>query len=158
MPETGSAPVRTARETVELLLHTTVTGTRDQLADLYAPDVVVEIPFAPDGIPTVTKGQETMRARMNAAASLFAFDSVTDVTLHETTDPEVIVTEYRIHGHLTSSGKPFSLSYVMVIRVQDGLIVSSRDYGNPLEAAALVEEAGLGSVMNGTDAGGDGGV
>ena len=138
MPETG--PVRTARETVELLLHTTVSGTRDQMADLYAPEVVIEIPFAPDGIPAVTNGRETMRARMNAAASLFAFDSVSDVTLHETADPEVVIAEYRIHGHLASSGKPFSLTFVMVTRVRDGLIIWSRDYGNPLETAALAEE------------------
>ena|SRR5438270_217461 len=145
MPETG--PVRTARETVELLLHTTVSGTRDQIADLYAPDVVIEIPFAPDGIPAVTTGRETMRARMNAAASLFAFDSVSDVTLHSTSDPELIVAEYRVHGHLASSGKPFSLTYITVTRVRDGLIVWSRDYGNPLETAALLEETGLGSRL-----------
>jgi ketosteroid isomerase-like protein len=144
MPETG--PVRTARETLELLLHTTVSGTRDQMADLYAPDVVIEIPFAPDGIPAVTNGRETMRARMNAAASHFTFDSVSDVTLHETADPEVIIAEYRIHGHLGSSGKPFSLTFVMVSRVRDGLIVWSRDYGNPLETARLVEEMKAGDA------------
>ena len=147
MPETG--PVRTARETVELLLHTTVSGTRDQMADLYAPDVVIEIPFAPDGIPAITNGRETMRARMNAAASLFTFDSVSDVTLHETADPEVVIAEYRIHGHLSSSGKPFSLTFVMVTRVRDGLIVWSRDYGNPLETAALAEEMKAGTAAEG---------
>lgn len=145
MPESTSA--RSPRETVELMLRTAVSGTRGEMADLYAPDAVVEIPFAPDGIPAVTRGRETMRARMEAAASLFAFDSVTDVTLHETTDPEVIVAEYRINGHLSSSGKQFSLTYVMVTRVRDGLIVSSRDYGNPLETAALREETDLGSVL-----------
>lgn len=138
MPETG--PVRTARETVELLLRTAVSGTRDQIADLYAPDVVIEIPFTPDGIPAVTEGRETMRARMNAAATLFVFDSVSDVALRETSDPELIVAEYRIHGHLTSSGKPFSLTYITLTQVRDGLIVWSRDYGNPLETAALAEE------------------
>jgi len=146
MPETG--PVRTARETVELLLHTAVSGTRDQMADLYAPDVVVEIPFAPDGVPAITRGQETMRARMNAAASRFTFDSVSDVTLHETADPEVVIAEYRIHGHLAPSGKPFSLTYIMVVRVRDGLIVWSRDYGNPLEMAGLVEEMNARAATN----------
>jgi ketosteroid isomerase-like protein len=147
MPETGT--VRTARETVELLLRTTVSGTRDQIADLYAPDVVIEIPFAPDGIPAVTEGRETMRARMNAAAALFVFDSVSDVSLHGTADPELIVAEYRVHGHLTSSGKPFTLTYITVTRVRDGLIVWSRDYGNPLEVAQLAAEMGRGSSAEG---------
>ncbi len=148
MPESSST--RSPRETVELMLRAAVSGTRGEIADLYAPDAVIEIPFAPDGIPTVTRGRETMRARMEAAASLFALDSVTDVTLHETTDPEVIVAEYRLNGHLTASGKQFSLTYVMITRVRDGLIVSSRDYGNPLETAALNQETDLGSVLKET--------
>ena len=141
-------PARTARETVELLLRTTVEGTRDQIADLYDPEVVIEIPFSPDGIPNVTKGRETMRARMNSAAALLAFDSVEDVSLHETSDPEVIVAEYRVLGHLNPAGKPFSLSYVAVTRVRDGLIVSSRDYGNPLEVAELFKDADLKALID----------
>ncbi|MBS2964184.1 nuclear transport factor 2 family protein [Actinocrinis puniceicyclus] len=135
----AAAHPRGPRETVELLLRTTAEGTRDQIADLYAPDVVIEIPFAPNGIAAVTEGRESMRARMNAAAALFEFDAVSDVRLHETADPEVIVAEYRITGRVTDGGQPFSLSYITVTRVRDGLIVSSRDYGNPLEVAALLE-------------------
>lgn len=104
--------------------------------------MVIEIPFAPHGIAAVTEGREAMRARMHAAAALFAFDAVSDVRLHETADPEVIIAEYRITGHVTDGGRPFSLSYITVTRVRDGLIVSSRDYGNPVEAAALLEAAG----------------
>jgi len=136
-----SATTRSPRETVELLLRTTVEGTRDQLADLYSLDALIEIPFAPGGIPAVTKGRETLRARMNAAAATLAFDSVENVSLHETGDPEVVIAEYQVRGHLTPSGKPFALSYITVTRVQDGLIVSSRDYGNPLEVSALFEGA-----------------
>lgn len=89
----------------------------------------------------------------NAAAALFVFDSVSDVALRETTDPELIVAEYRVHGHLVSSGKPFSLTYITVNRVQDGLIVCSRDYGNPLETAALIEEMGTGAAREAEEAG-----
>jgi ketosteroid isomerase-like protein len=141
-------PARTARQTVELLLRTTAEGTRDQIADLYDPEVVIEIPFSPDGISNVTKGRETMRARMNAAASLLAFDSVEDVALHETADPEVVIAEYRILGHLAPGGKPFSLSYITVTRVRDGLIVSSRDYGNPLEVGELFKDADLKALID----------
>jgi ketosteroid isomerase-like protein len=70
------------------------------------------------------------------------------VTLHETADPEVVIAEYRIHGHLAPSGKPFSLTYIMVVRVRGGLIVWSRDYGNPLEMARLVEEMNAGAATD----------
>lgn len=135
-----AATSRTPRETVELLLRTTVEGSRDDIADLYDPDVVIEIPFAPDGIPSETKGRENMRARMRGAASMFDFDAVRDVTLHETADPEVIIAEYRVQGTVTATSVPFTLSYITVTRVVDGLIVSSRDYGNPLEAAKLLPD------------------
>jgi uncharacterized protein len=135
-----AATTRTPRETVELLLRTTVEGSRDDIADLYAPDVVIELPFTPDGIPSEMKGRENMRARMRAAAGMFGFDAVRDVTLHETADPEVIIVEYRIQGTVTATSAPFTLSYITVTRVVDGLIVASRDYGNPLEAAKLLPD------------------
>lgn len=135
-----AATTRTARETVELLLRTTVEGSRDDIADLYAPDVVIELPFTPDGVPSEMKGRENMRARMKAAAGMFGFDEVRDVTLHETADPEVIIAEYRVKGTLTATAEPFTLSYITVTRVVDGLIVASRDYGNPQEVAKLLKD------------------
>jgi ketosteroid isomerase-like protein len=128
---------RTPRETVELLLRMTVEGTRDQMADLYAPDVHVEMPFTPAGFPSETRGSATIRARMKAVESLWTFDSVDGVVLHETADPQVVVAEFRVHGRLSATSDEFSLGFVNVIRVVDGLIVSSRDYGNPLESQKL---------------------
>ena len=134
MPEITRSP----RETIDLFLRTVVDGSRDDLADLYAPDVRIEIPFAPGGIPAVTEGRETLRERMKAAAGRWDFTSVEDVTVHETTDPAVLVAEYQVHGKATATGKDFALTYIAVMRVQDGLIVSARDYGNPEEATALM--------------------
>jgi ketosteroid isomerase-like protein len=130
--------VRTPRETVELLLRTTVEGTRSDLADLYAPDVVVEMPFTRPGFPSRTEGGETIRTRMKAVEGLWTYDSVDGVTLHDTADPEVVIAEFRVHGHLTANREPFTLGYINVVRVVDGLIVSSRDYGNPLESQVLM--------------------
>ncbi|MFD0632473.1 hypothetical protein ACFQ9X_13470 [Catenulispora yoronensis] len=46
-----SEPVRSTRETIDLLLRTITEGTRDDLADLYAEDVLISNPFSPDGVP-----------------------------------------------------------------------------------------------------------
>lgn len=135
---------RTARETVELLLRTTVEGSRDDLADLYAPDVVLEMPFVRPGFPGRTEGSETLRSRMKAVEGLWSYDAVDVVALHDTADPEVVVAEFRVHGRTTGDGTAFTLGFVNVIRVVDGLVVSSRDYGNPLEGeflATLLQQA-----------------
>ncbi|WP_329586117.1 nuclear transport factor 2 family protein [Kitasatospora sp. NBC_01250] len=138
MPAPVSSPgTRTPRETVELLLRTVVEGSRSDLADLYAPDVVIEMPFVRPGFPSRTEGNGAMRARAEAVEALWTYDSVDGVTLHETADPEVVVVEFRVHGRLTANREPFTLGYINVVRVVDGLIVSSRDYGNPLESEVL---------------------
>src|SRR4051794_36700809 len=128
---------RTARETVEELLRLVTDEDRSKIADLYDPDVVIENPFAPQEFPAVARGRERIREQMKVNAGRWLFDRVERIGLHETADPEVIIAEYRIHGRIAAGDEPFALTFVMVARVRDGLIVSSRDYSNPLEAAVL---------------------
>ena len=59
--------------------------------------------------------------------------------IHETADPEVVVAEYRLEGHKGADASPFSLAFVMVVTVRDGLIVHSRDYSNPIDGARLLD-------------------
>jgi uncharacterized protein len=61
-----------------------------------------------------------VRARHPGGAAASRYTSAHDVTIHETTDPEVIVAEYELHGEMTGSGEPFSARYAMVITVHSG--------------------------------------
>jgi uncharacterized protein len=124
-----------ARETVERFIPAALTADRGALADFYAEDAVIEIMFPPPGIPARTQGREVLRARFAASAQVMAFDKVDAVVIHETQDPEVVVAEYELHGHVIATGREFVFRYIMVVQVRDGLIVSSRDYGNPLAGA-----------------------
>jgi ketosteroid isomerase-like protein len=129
-------PDRSPRETAELLLRTVIEGERARIADLYAPDARVENVWAPGG-PSVVEGREVIRARMLGAAGLWEFESVDDVFLHEAKDPEVVILEYRVTGRIVSNGAKFSLGFVSVLRIIDGLITHARDYSNPEETNAL---------------------
>jgi len=60
---------------------------------------------------------------------------VDNVRVHETADPEVVITEYRLHGLVTATGKRFAFDIVMIARVRGGLITWSRVYSNPLDGA-----------------------
>lgn len=128
---------RTARETTELLLRTITEGSRDDLADLYAADVEITNLFAPDGVPATARGNEELRTRMKQMATLIDYDAVEDVRIHETLDPEVVVAEFTVHGHVVADGGPFRLAFVNVMRVVDGLIRESRDYGDSVRAREL---------------------
>jgi ketosteroid isomerase-like protein len=136
-PDAAASP----REVIEGLLRATVEGRRDETVDFYAADAVIEMPFAPPGMPASSQGRENLRSRMKAAEGLWEFSAVDHVHLHPTADPEVIVAEYRIHGRVTATGRQFAFSYIMVSRIRDGQIVYSRDYFNPLDSAAALGRA-----------------
>jgi len=107
------------------------------LADLYAEDAVVDILFAPPQ-PGRLEGRETIRAHFEAAADGPLSLEVYDVTIHETADPEVVVAEFWYRGHVAGTDRTFEAANVQVIRVRDGLIVSSRDYHNHAAIAAAL--------------------
>jgi ketosteroid isomerase-like protein len=131
----GTSP----REIFERFLRASVDNAWDDLANLYSPDVVIEIPFAPPGVPQLTEGREVIRERFKGAAGMRQFQKADSVIVHETHDPELIIVEYDLHGQVTTTGRLFINKYIMVIRVRDGQIVSSRDYANPLTGAVAFD-------------------
>ncbi|MER6947567.1 nuclear transport factor 2 family protein [Nonomuraea sp. NPDC000554] len=136
-PEPGGP---SAKQVAAQLIEAGAANDHDTLVGLYAPDVVIEIPFAPPGVPTRATGRDHLRARLEAVAGAWRFDRADAIDLRETADPDVVVAEYTLHGSVTATGTRFSLTYVVIITVRDGLIVHSRDYGNPLAAAELLRE------------------
>jgi ketosteroid isomerase-like protein len=60
-----------------------------------------------------------------------------DIVVHETTDPEVIVGEFSYAGTHPATGEEFAVPCVFVMRVRDGQVVESRDYGDHLRNARV---------------------
>ncbi|HZD67827.1 MAG TPA: nuclear transport factor 2 family protein [Actinomycetes bacterium] len=108
-----------------------------ELADLYAEDTVVELPFAP-GAPTRLEGREAVRAHFTTAAVGPLKLRASNVVIHYTDDPEVVIAEFEYHGQVTTTGRAFQVSNIQVLRVRNGQIVSSRDYHDHLAIAAAV--------------------
>jgi ketosteroid isomerase-like protein len=118
---------KTPREVCEQLLAGIGAGNWDQLADLYADDVVVEQPFG--GLaPTRLEGRAAVHERFTTAARGQLELQARNVVIHQTTDPEVVVAEFDYDGRATDSGRTFTAANVQVLRVRDGRIVASRDY------------------------------
>lgn len=133
-----SEPVRTTRETIEAVLRTIIEGTRDDVADLYAEDVLITNPFVAEGLRE-SRGNEALRTRMKSFAQYLDYSEVKNVTIHETTDPQVAIVEFTVAGTLVPTGEAFELASINVVRVVDGLIVESRDHSDGLTAARLME-------------------
>ncbi len=98
----------------------------DQLPLLYAEDAVVVHPFSTDPAIARLEGREQLRAHFARAAEMGVDFRAEDVVVHETTDPEVVIGEFVYRG--TLGEQEITMPAIFVLRVRDGLIVSSRDY------------------------------
>jgi ketosteroid isomerase-like protein len=131
---------RSPRETVEQLLRATVGATPGDMADCYAPEVVIEMPFAQDALYSsrIETTREELRARFQAGTASRRYKTLSNVTIHETADREVIIAEYELRGEMTATSEPFSVRFAMVLRIRDGHVVHSRDYTDPIAGARLL--------------------
>jgi ketosteroid isomerase-like protein len=117
-----TAPVEVFRQLVD-----GVVGKKwDELPSLYAEDAVVVHPFSTDPATARLEGREQLREHFARAAGMEVDFRAEDVVVHETTDPEVVIGEFTYRGSL--GGQDISMPAIFVLRVRDGLIVSSRDY------------------------------
>jgi hypothetical protein len=126
----------TSREVVEQILRAGREMDTDAFVALIAPDGYIEWPYRPEGIPGRVEGREQIREFMTAQASgLVRFEEYRNTVIHETTDPEVVIVEYDAHGTVIPTGAPLHQTIIAVLRVREGLVVSYRDYLNPLVLA-----------------------
>jgi ketosteroid isomerase-like protein len=117
------------RELFERLIEGITSGNYHELHHLYAEDAVVEHPFeVPD--PTRWVGIEDIREHFASGARRPLELTTSDVRVHQTEDPEVIVAEYEYHGTVTTTGERFTVGNILVIRARDGRITYSRNYHN----------------------------
>ena len=144
-----------------------LTRNADALAELFAPDGVVESPLVPAGhdYPRRLEGREQIRAGMaayyqRAAAGRAAADGSADgvanddgatgtaaavdtgesrYVLHDTADPDVFIAE--VDAVVAGPGGPSTVSLVQIFRVQDGQITLLRDYFSPAIVGQLAASA-----------------
>ena len=108
-------------------------GDADGFAALFASDAVIESSFAgPPGTPMRLAGQAAIREySRRVMASPLRIQGFEVAELYQTQDPEVVITEMRATGTVTTTGRAFTTTSVQVIRIRDGHIVHSRDFADP---------------------------
>jgi ketosteroid isomerase-like protein len=90
-----------------------------------------------------TPGREQLRAGYRQAWSRtpLRIDSIENVTVHETLDPNLIIAEQERVGTIEPIGEGVPLPSLLVLRLQDGLISHVRDYLDVLRIVSLVRGA-----------------
>jgi ketosteroid isomerase-like protein len=110
------------------------------MADCYAEQVVIEMPFAVEALypARIETTREQLRARFGAGAAMRTYTRLDQVKIHETADPETIIAEYELHGTTRATGEAFASRYLMVMTIRDGQITHTRDYTDPIAGARML--------------------
>jgi ketosteroid isomerase-like protein len=116
-------------------------GDADGYADLFAPDAVIEMPFAPPGAPSRLDGREAIREYSRHFVTLpLRLEDFEVAELYQTQDPEVVIVEMSARATLTTTGRSFDATSIQVLRIREGQIVLFRDFANPRVLADLTSE------------------
>ena len=113
--------------------HLTLNGDADGLANLFAPDAVIEFSFhGPPGTPVRLEGRKAIREySRNVMASPLRLEDFEVAELYQTQDPEVVIAEIRAKATVTTTGRSIAASSIQVLRIRDGHIVLFRDFADP---------------------------
>jgi uncharacterized protein (TIGR02246 family) len=118
-----------------------LSGDADGYADLFAPDAVIESPFAPPGAPSRLEGREAIREySRHVMASPLRLEDFEVAELYQTQDPEVVIVEMHAKATLTTTGQSFAATSIQILRIREGQIVLFRDFANPRILEDLIRE------------------
>ncbi|WDZ84509.1 nuclear transport factor 2 family protein [Micromonospora cathayae] len=121
-------------QAIDLLLAKDMAG----FVALFADDGVLEFPFAPPGQPSRVAGRAALHDYLIGYPEMLDVREITEVTVHQTVDPAVVVTEFTAGGVVVATGKPYQMRYIAVLTARDGHLVHYRDYWNPQAAQELL--------------------
>jgi uncharacterized protein len=128
-PASPASPVDVLARRRQLML----SGDADGLADLFAPEAVIEFCFhGPPGTPVRLEGREVIRAySRQVMASPLRLEDYEVTELYQAQDPEVVIVEMRAKATVTTTGRALTATSIQVLRIRDGHIVLFRDFADP---------------------------
>jgi uncharacterized protein len=116
-----------------------LSGDADGFADLFAPDAVIEAPFAPPGAPSRLVGREAIREyARHLVASPLRLEDFEVAELYQTPDPEVVIVEMSAKATVTTTGQSVAATSIQILRIRDGQIVLFRDFADPRVLADVI--------------------
>jgi len=127
--------------------HLTLSGDADGLADLFAPDAVIEFAFhGPPGTPVRVEGREAIREYSRQVMALpLRLEDYEVAELYQAQDPEVVIAEVRAKAIVTTTGRSLTATSIQILRIREGHIVLWRDFADPRVLEEMIGEPRPGS-------------
>lgn len=114
-------------------------GRFDELPGRVAEDFVLRLPFAPPGVPEEFRGRDVAAKVLSSSAANRTPLAFENLVVLRTEDPDLFVAT--ADGSATmASGKPYTNSYVIFVRLCDGMVIEHVEYLNPLKVIAAMSE------------------
>jgi uncharacterized protein len=138
---TGSAASASTSSAVQLLkraLDTFLAKDIKGWAQLCNENVVVEFPFAPDEASRKLLGRTALYEYLKGYPSAIDLQRTPTMKIRATDDPDLVIAEWSASGRVISNGNPYEMSYATFVTFKDGLIVSYREYWNPMAFLAAM--------------------
>ena len=109
----------------------------ERLARHLAPDIVMELPYAPPPLPRRYDGLSAVLGFQRSAAALFSKFAIEVDRVHAVENGSVVVAEYRSDGVVAASGRSYANRYVTVFELDAGSRVRRwREYYDPAAVQA----------------------
>ena len=105
--------------------------TAAHLSPLLGENIVMELPFAPNGVPKSVAGKPAVLAALGFIGEQFERFRINVHESYETADRAVVILECTAFGLYRRSAVAYQNRYVFVFRFQDGVVVHWREFFNP---------------------------
>jgi uncharacterized protein len=124
----------TAGERIRELLALAGAMDVEGIARYLAPDIVMELPYAPPPLPRRYDGLSAVLGFQRATAARFSKFAIEIDRVHVVEGASVVVAEYRSDGVVAASGRPYRNRYVTVFELDPGGRVRRwREFYDPAE-------------------------
>ncbi|MDR3612411.1 MAG: nuclear transport factor 2 family protein [Candidatus Obscuribacterales bacterium] len=102
--------------------------------DYIGEDITYDFRYRFPGLPEKIVGRDELMKCFAGVCDIEILYSNSNLIVHQTTDPRVIVLECEIQGKSLRSGKPYENRFACILTVENQKIVYWRDYMDSLAA------------------------
>ena len=113
------------------VLDTISAGEFDRLVEFMTDDLIFDLPYGPDFLPSPIEGLEAWNQMQLMTFKLFDSFALELGEVHPCLDPDELVVEYRSNAVVARNGNSYRNRYIGVVRFRAGKISHWREFHNP---------------------------
>lgn len=102
--------------------------------DIVADAILYEVRYEVAGWPRLIRGRADLMRQFRGYCDNVALRSADRLIAHQADGGHVVILEYEVHGTILRNGVPYDNRFCSIVTIEDGRIVSWRDYMDSLAA------------------------